>query len=124
MCKLFSVIILLLLAMPYAVAETEPEEVLIEIPLSNDNCVKPRTPCYSTFIRVYYSGGVIYFDFNCDVGCFDVLVTNDKTNTLWMDTVCSSIGYDSVLFTQSSGSYTITLISEIGDILFGSFTIE
>lgn len=53
---------------------------IVEIPIVNDKVpLRPRTPDYCSEISAYYQNGVIYLQFNEDIGCMDVEVINLST---------------------------------------------
>ena len=85
---------------------------------------RPRTPDYCSEISAYYQNGVIYLQFNEDLGCMDVDVVNLTTGELWSDDACSDSGIETVSVSSAAGSYAITLITDNGSTYSGEYTIE
>ena len=48
-------------------------------PIIGNTPLRPRTPDYCSEISAYYLNGVIYLQFNEDIGCMDVEVINLST---------------------------------------------
>ena len=86
--------------------------------------LRPRTPDYGTEISAYYQNGVIYLQFNEDIGCMDVEVVNLTTGELWSDDACSDSGMETVSVSSATGSYAIALTTDNGSTYFGEYTIE
>ena len=84
----------------------------------------PRTPDYCGAISAYYQNGVIYLQFNEDIGCMDVEVVNLTTGELWSDDACSDSGMETVSVSSATGSYAITLTTDNGSTYSGEYTIE
>ena len=84
----------------------------------------PRTPNYCSEISAYYQNGVIYLQFNEDIGCMDVEVVNLTTGELWSDDACSDSGMETVSVSSATGSYAITLTTDNGSTYLGEYTIE
>ena len=96
----------------------------IDIPLLPATPARPRTPDYCAEISAYYQNGVIYLQFNEDIGCMDVDVVNLSTGELWSDDACSDSGMETVSVSSATGSYAITLTTDNGSTYFGEYTIE
>ena len=96
----------------------------IDIPLLPATPARPRTPDYGTEISAYYQNGVIYLQFNEDLGCMDVQVINLTTGELWSDDACSDSGMETVSVSSATGSYAITLTTDNGSTYSGEYTIE
>ena len=64
--------------------KTNDPETAVEI-LVQKGPLRPRTPDYCAEISAYYQNGVIYLQFNEDIGCMDVDVVNLSTGELWSD---------------------------------------
>ena len=84
----------------------------------------PRTPEYGAEISAYYQNGVIYLQFNEDIGCMDVNVVNLSTGDLWADDACSDNGVETIAVSSAAGSYFITLTTDNGSTYSGEYTIE
>ena len=85
---------------------------------------RPRTPDYCSEISAYYQNGVIYLQFNEDLGCMDVQVINLSTGEQWNDGACSDSGMETVSVSSATGSYAITLTTDNGSTYSGEYTIE
>ena len=85
---------------------------------------RPRTPDYCSEISAYYQNGVIYLQFNEDLGCMDVQVINLSTGEQWNDGACSDSGMETVSVSSATGSYAITLTTDNGSTYLGEYTIE
>lgn len=98
---------------------------IVEIPIVNDKKpLRPRTPDYCSEISAYYQNGVIYLQFNEDLGCMDVQVINLSTGEQWNDGACSDSGMETVSVSSATGSYAITLTTDNGSTYLGEYTIE
>ena len=86
--------------------------------------LRPRTPDYGTEISAYYQNGVIYLQFNEDIGCMDVEVINLSTGDLLTDDACSDSGVETIAVSSTIGSYSITLTTDNGSTYSGEYTIE
>ena len=69
---------------------TEIPETAEPIPIGDEPIfvnkpLRPRTPDYCSEISAYYQNGVIYLQFNEDIGCMDVEVINLSTGDLLTD---------------------------------------
>ena len=85
---------------------------------------RPRTPDYCSEISAYYQNGVIYLQFNEDLGCMDVQVINLSTGEQWNDGACSDSGVETVAVSSAAGSYAITLTTDNGSTYSGEYTLE
>ena len=85
---------------------------------------RPRTPDYCSEISAYYQNGVIYLQFNEDLGCMDVQVINLSTGEQWNDGACSDSGVETVAVSSAAGSYAIALTTDNGSTYSGEYTIE
>lgn len=85
---------------------------------------RPRTPDYCSEISAYYQNGVIYLQFNEDLGCMDVQVINLSTGELWSDDACSDSGVETVAVSSAAGSYAIAITTDNGSTYSGEYTIE
>ena len=93
-------------------------------PIIGNTPLRPRTPDYCSEISAYYQNGVIYLQFNEDIGCMDVEVVNLTTGELWSDDACSDSGMETVSVSSATGSYAITLTTDNGSTYSGEYTIE
>ena len=108
---------------------TEIPETAEPIPIGDEPIfvnkpLRPRTPDYCGAISAYYQNGVIYLQFNEDIGCMDVEVINLSTGEQWNDGACSDSGMETVSVSSAAGSYAITLTTDNGSTYSGEYTIE
>ena len=104
----------------------EIPDVAQPVPIKKEKpeIIRPRTPDYCAEISAYYQNGVIYLQFNEDIGCMDVDVINLTTGELWSDDACSDSGMETVSVSSATGSYAITLTTDNGSTYLGEYTIE
>ena len=85
--SILSIVTLLCTTISGSVQQPENPESEIWIPIREEKPTlnRPRTPDYCGAISAYYQNGVIYLQFNEDIGCMDVEVVNLSTGELWSD---------------------------------------
>ena len=117
-------ILILTVLLPFIkiMANTSEGDDRKEIVIIKDKEQRPRTPDYFVPIEAYYQDGVIYLQFNEDIGCMDVNVTNITTGEQWNDTACADNSVEVIAVSESHGNYQITLESETGTTYFGEFS--
>ena len=123
--KLFTFIVSLIVCSFSLIAE---DDTTTRIPLSQtspkgNSEQRPRTPDFGVPIEAYYQGGVIYLQFNEDIGCMDVNVTNITTGEQWQDIACSDSSVETIIISSLQGHYQITLETEIGTTYSGEFSL-
>ena len=123
---ILSILTLLCITVSGNVQQPENPEPEIWIPIRDEKPTikNPRTPDYCSEISAYYQNGVIYLQFNEDIGCMDVEVVNLSTGELWSDDACSDSGMETVSVSSAAGSYAITLTTDNGSTYSGEYTIE
>lgn len=126
MNSILSIVTLLCTTTSGSVQQPENPESEIWIPIREEkpSFNRPRTPDYCVEISAYYQNGVIYLQFNEDIGCMDVEVVNLSTGEQWNDGVCSDSQMETVIVSSATGNYTITLTTDNGTVYSGEYTLE
>ena len=103
--------------------EVEPDvPQTIEIVTTGIPEGEPRHIVFSP-IECYYYSGVLYFMFSNDIGDVEISVTSE-TNT-WVKTIETSDGMGEICISDGcAGSYTVEIVTEYGEIFYGTFVIQ
>ena len=73
----------------------------------------------------YYQGGTIYISTSAEFSSITVDVVNETTGQVWNSAMDISDGMGEISIANGdSGSYSVEIITEYGEIFYGTFTLD
>ena len=125
MKKSILVLLLCLFSLPNYIwaEETKKEKVPIIIGQERDFPNQPRTPDYGSDIMAYYQSGMIYLQFDYDMGEVEISVINETTGEMWQQTEDTTFGSALITTSTDVGNYYITIVTDDGSCYTGNFSL-
>ena len=103
------------------------EKEIVPIPISTGGVVtgNDHRGVLSIPFTAYYQGGAIYISTSAEFSSITVDVVNETTGQVWNSTTDISDGMGEIyIFGGGAGSYSVEIVTEYGEIFYGTFTID
>ena len=103
------------------------EKDIVPIPISTGEVLtgNDHRGVVSIPFTAYYQGGTIYISSSAEFSSITVDVVNETTGQVWNSTTDISDGMGEIcIFGGGAGSYSVEIVTEYGEIFYGTFTID
>ena len=108
-------------------ADGGEEEVKVDIPIctGRDLTGSDMRGNVGVPFTAYYQNGTIYISSSAEFSSITVDVVNETTGQVWNSTTDISDGMGEIyIFGGGAGSYSVEIVTEYGEIFYGTFTID
>mgnify|MGYP003303132002 CR=1 FL=1 len=105
----------------------DEEEVKVSIPISTGEVFtgSDQRGVLSIPFAAYYQGGAIYISTSVEFSSITIDVVNETTGQVWNSTTDISDGMGEICISDgSAGCYTVEIMTEYGEIFYGTFTLD
>lgn len=124
---ILAVVCLLVVGNTYVKASNDEEVEGVPIPLITGEVVtgNDHRGVLSIPFTAYYQGGTIYISTSAEFSSITVDVVNETTGQVWNATTDISDGMGEICITSGgAGSYSVEIVTEYGEIFYGTFTLD
>ena len=108
-------------------ADGEGEKDIVPIPISTGDVLTGDDARDGGLVpfAAYYQGGTIYISTSAEFSVITIAVENETTGQVWNSTTDISDGMGEICISDGcAGSYTVEIVTEYGEIFYGTFTIQ
>ena len=108
-------------------ASNEEKEVKVSVPISTGDVLTgdDQRGVLSVPFTVYYQNGTIYISTFAEFSMITINVENETTGQVWNSAsdILDGMG-DISIINGGAGSYSVEIMTEYGEIFYGTFTLD